>query len=106
MLHEKRSLKLKVVKESDVLSERMVEHMTKIMKLEMKSAINVLIQINGEDQDMPLVEMELLYLYAMEEHMLEFISVDFRELTMIIKTMLWQQVTLKIQISPPKQMSN
>ena len=106
MLHEKCSLKLKVVKESDVLSERMVEHMTKIMKLEIKSAINVLIQINGQDQDMPLVQMELLYLYAMEEHMLEFISVDFRELTMIIKKMLWQQVTIKIQISPPKQMSN
>ena len=41
--------------------------MMKIMKLEIKSAINVLIQINREDQDMSLVEMELWYLYAMEE---------------------------------------
>ena len=43
---------------------------------------NVLIQINGEDQDTSFVEMELWYLYAMEEHMLEFTSVDFRKLKM------------------------
>ena len=69
-------------------SERMFEHMMKITKLEIKSTINVLIQINGEDQDIILVEMELWYLYAMEEYMLEFTSVDFRELTMAIKRML------------------
>ena len=102
MLQEKHSLKLKVVKESDEPSERMFEHMTKITKLEIKSNMNVLIQINGENQDMSLVEIELWYLYAMEGHMLEFISVDFRELTIVIKKMLWQQVTIKIQISPLK----
>ena len=55
----------------------MFKHMINITKLEIKSTINVLIQINGEDQDMSSVEMEL-----------EFIGVDFRELTMVIKRML------------------
>ena len=67
MLEEKHSLKLKVVKESDEPSEKMFKHMMKIMKLEIKSTINVPIQINREDKDMSLVEMELWYLYAMEE---------------------------------------
>ena len=74
----------------------------KITKLEIKSAINILIQINGEDQDMPVVEMELLYLYAMEEHKLEFTSVGFRELTVVIKRMLQQQVTMKDTDQPTK----
>ena len=100
MLLKKHSLKLKAVKEPDMLSERMFGHMMNIKKLEIKSTIKVLIQINGEDQDMSLAEMELLYLYAMDGHTLEFTSVDFRELTMVIKTMLWQQVTIKIPISP------
>ena len=71
MLQEKHSLKLKVVKESDELSERMFEHMMKNTKLEIKSTINVLIQINGEDQDISLVdlEMELLYLYLLPDFM-------------------------------------
>ena len=99
MLQEKRSLKPKIVKQSAVLSEKMFEHMIKTTKLEIKSTIKVLIQINGDDQDMSLVETELLYLYAMEERMLEFTSVDFRELTTVTKRMLWQQVIVKIQIS-------
>ena len=89
MLQEKCSLKPKIVKQSAVLSEKMFEHMIKTTKLEIKSTIKVLIQINGDDQDMSLVETELLYLYAMEERMLEFTSVDFRELTIVTKRMLW-----------------
>ena len=56
MLQEKHSLKVKVVKESIESSEIMFEHMMKITKLEIKSTIKLLNQINGEDQDMLLVE--------------------------------------------------